>query len=70
MNFVKDLNESGVDVWIRQVVVPGVHDKTKILLPIFRRVIYNACGKYCKIHPCTYQKQFENLPRYEQINIC
>lgn len=26
MDFVKQLNESGVEVWIRQVVVPGVHD--------------------------------------------
>lgn len=32
MEFVKQLNESNVEVWIRQVVVPGVHDNDEYLL--------------------------------------
>jgi pyruvate formate lyase activating enzyme len=31
MNFVRQLNESGKDVWIRQVVVPGVHDNSEYM---------------------------------------
>ena len=31
MNFVKQLNESGKDVWIRQVVVPGIHDNNEYM---------------------------------------
>ena len=31
MEFVKQLNESGKDVWIRQVVVPGIHDNSEYM---------------------------------------
>ena len=26
MSFISDLNKSGLEVWIRQVIVPGIHD--------------------------------------------
>ncbi len=31
MNFVKQLNESGKEVWIRQVIVPGIHDNDEYM---------------------------------------
>ncbi|MGN1372317.1 MAG: pyruvate formate-lyase-activating protein [Candidatus Coprovivens sp.] len=31
MEFVKQLNESGKEVWIRQVVVPGIHDNSQYM---------------------------------------
>lgn len=30
-NFVEQLNESGKEVWIRQVIVPGIHDNTEYI---------------------------------------
>lgn len=30
-NFVKQLNETNVEVWIRQVIVPGVHDNLEYI---------------------------------------
>ena len=31
MEFVKQLNESGKEVWIRQVIVPGIHDNSQYM---------------------------------------
>lgn len=36
MNFVKQLNESGKDVWIRQVVVPGIHDNNDYMIGLVK----------------------------------
>lgn len=32
MKFVDELNKSGIEVWIRQVIVPGVHDNRDYVL--------------------------------------
>ena len=57
MNFVKELNESGVDVWIRQVVVPGVHDNTEYMSNlVVSGKIYFLAGIISLIEPVEVSK--------------
>lgn len=41
MDFLKQLNESGVEVWIRQVIVPGVHDSEEYVLGLSKFIKEN-----------------------------
>lgn len=34
MDFIKQLNESGVEVWIRQVIIPGINDNEEYVLEL------------------------------------
>lgn len=36
MNFVEQLNKSGKEVWIRQVVVPGIHDNAEYITGLIK----------------------------------
>ena len=36
LSFVADLNQSNIEVWIRQVIVPGIHDSEKYIYELSR----------------------------------
>ena len=41
MEFVRELNESNVDVWIRQVVIPGVNDTEEYIMNLSKFIKEN-----------------------------
>lgn len=64
-NFIKELNKSNKDVWIRQVIIPGINDNEKYI---------NSLVKYLK--KINNIKKIEFLPfhhlgfeKYDKLNI-
>ncbi len=65
LNFIKELNQSSKEVWIRQVIVPGLHDNTEYLISL-NNFIKNI-NNITKIDFLPYHKL--GSEKYETLNI-
>ena len=64
--FLKELNNSNVDVWIRQVIVPGVHDN-KDYLKSLKEFIKSNINNVKRIDFLPYHKL--GSEKYDKLNI-
>ena len=66
MEFLKDLNTSNVEVWIRQVIVPGIHDN-KDYLKNLKKFIKNNIKNVIRIDFLPYHKL--GSEKYDKLGI-
>ena len=66
MEFVKQLNESGKEVWIRQVIIPGVNDNVEYIRDLSQFIKENILN-VSRVDFLPYHKM--GLEKYEKLGI-
>ena len=66
MEFVQELNDSGKEVWIRQVIIPGVND-TETYIKELSRFIKDNIKNVTRVDFLPYHKM--GLEKYEKLGI-
>jgi pyruvate formate lyase activating enzyme len=66
MEFVKQLNESGKEVWIRQVIIPGINDNVEYIKDLSQFIKENILN-VSRVDFLPYHKM--GLEKYEKLGI-
>ena len=66
MEFVKELNKTNIEVWIRQVIVPGVNDNTNYIKEL-SSFIKDNINNVSRVDFLPYHKM--GLEKYEKLGI-
>ena len=66
MEFVKQLNESGKEVWIRQVIIPGINDNVEYIKDLSQFIKKNILN-VSRVDFLPYHKM--GLEKYEKLGI-
>lgn len=66
MNFIRQLNDSGKEVWIRQVIIPGINDNLQYVKKLVNFIKENI-NNVTRVDFLPYHRM--GLSKYEKLNI-